>query len=719
MLANSPAIATSVAGHVRELPLGALTRDRDANFYKLPIAATTPVDYVPNPSLPTLFQKFAYYIDTQVAPASMLPSLKPKVRLYRDIYDHWISKYVVMNTSQPGALAYELVYDSSVLNTTSALLAAFKGSQTVLESDLQFMYVGLYLFVLWFFLVESVESARLNNRVKRYVATEGINWRYGNVSLDNSFFVSAAGTPFPTYQASFARGFAVKDRLKDMLDTNGLVPSIGSNVAAYLRNGSATERQQATLEFIKFFRLTLRNVVDEEYLDLLSLVDPAMPAKGDKLTLFAVGDGGSTLGLFDEQKLGTLLFHYELTWGPSSLSSKPIVPQQKRPTIPIWQGDWAIPPPSIFIAQFGAEDSRALEVTVEGGNWRTTNSLDLQSFLSSVFDSYLCSGGTRDWTYDSASAMLSFPRAGVCKVEVGCAKPFGQDIVFVLFPNTLAHPLPPVTLETLREEHLAFHQPFGDNMFVVPSIAFAGLWQSVADKATTKAILLRLRDNPNFILKARLSGGRVGLPTKSPAAGFGAAVESDLDQRDSNSAAPGDGAKRYGYGELAWWPKRDLQQNILEFVAQGFTSPLRCTWKTWAFFQQPITGSSPPKTKAAALEQDVGQYLRHSSPASTTSNPNPPSSPSYNTVLSAFRAMGMLEAMIRRLQARADELVPADLTSQQRDDLKIELEGFLQGVFVPVMQYLRDEETGIDVGYKAPDPNNRRPKTIFFSEYAY
>lgn len=717
MLLNSPATKTKLTLTKYDLPLGILTRKLDQEGDKKPSTEPPPLDYELNPSLPALFREFAYFMDASVAKQTI-----PTVKLYRDIYDFWIARYVKVNTANgvpPSPADYQLWYQGAALTSTTDLLAAFQTTQAVPSRTLPYMYIGLYMFTVWFLLTKSGVVGQLSHLVKRYVAKKGLEWEAGGVTVHKTFFIQTSSQGVETYQPTFSRAFSPQDTLQEMVrivaTPDSDIPddppkSIGSNIKNYLR-GINTEDEgavrAATLAFVKFFRGSLADVLDKEYFDLLSIIDAGMVEKARPPIQFAVGDGSTTMGTFNieylKQSFGTLLWRYDLT-----IANAPnfIVARRDSPSIPVWsagEDTSSVLPPWILLAQWGADGQRTLTVTPtssSSGAAAQRHELTIGSDLGSYLDEY-AGGGV---SYRKNTGTLSFKDKGTTHVSVKSEGTSEEDVVFLLFPHYLG--------EFQSAERLAFHQTFEDNEFVVPVPDFNQLWQSGDDPAKTRAIVLRLRDIPGFHLRARMSGGGVGRRVKLPQAGVGSCVVTATVQIDDNATKPAENVlKRYGYGEMTWWSKLDVEENVLEFAACGYTSPVTCTWATWSQFQALVTDSTDKK--AARLAQELGPHLKKVSGA-----------PSYNTALSAFRAMGMLEAMVCRLQARADALVgTSELASADRDVVNARLQAFLEEVSIPIKQYGRKRESGVDLRYVAPPPPATPPaipsKTVYYTTYAY
>jgi hypothetical protein len=120
-------------------------------------------------------------------------------------------------------------------------------------------------------------------------------------------------------------------------------------------------------------------------------------------------------------------------------------------------------------------------------------------------------------------------------------------------------------------------------------------------------------------------------------------LERDLNQSDTASAGSGYGDLRYAHGRLQWYPDPRGSGGWLVFYVTAFVSPLRCTW----------AGSLQP---AQELEDNIKPYV-----TSDASN-----QPSYNCVLSSFRAFALFEAMIERILFEAFNSNSVDTATYNR-----------------------------------------------------
>lgn len=695
MLLNGSATGTGLDPTTSSLPLGLLTRECDpTTFDKIPVSG--PAKYKINPKLDTLFQQYAAYLQGFVMSETVNGVPKPRVKLYSDIITRWIAVHVD---------------DGIPLGSTATLLNAFRTKSLSLQ-DSQFMYVGLYMFVLWFYVVHSANKGHVHDKVKRYVTDQCTTWSQTiggrSVSIRPEFFL----TP------QFTDSFDAEKGIMWMLGAQrlGTLAPSPSRKSQFSRRLSEANQLVATLGFITEFRKHLADVVRTEFLDLLSIIDDSGTPKSNmqsnmiEMIQWAKGDAfGATVGLFAISELGTLFWNYELEVKGNSIRPK------TKPTKTLALPAGSNSSRSVFLAQWGADQTNRVLVTPRYDSPRTSASpTDDDALIIPLADdvpgpypnSNGTSGSPRGWSYSDVTGMLSIHDEGISRLDIDVST--GDEMTLLIFVNTLgASTSTTPDMPATTEHRLCFHQTFANNEFV----AGPPPWTSATDKAKTREIILRMRDIPASGMKAMVLGGGVGYPTKLPT-GFGSAVESDVDQADRNTPDPENESKRYGYGEVSWWPTFGGEKDVLVFVVEGFNSPMRCTWESWQPFDV-VTPETDCLTKSDAIFVDIGQHLRRSP------RPDGTDAPSYNTVLSAFRAMGMLEAIVMHLQARADELVGTDLTSQQCDEIKQELQGYLQGIFVPIKQYLRKSQTGFQVGYAPPNPLQPAPKTVYFKKYAY
>jgi len=656
----------------QELPLGALTHETNASTgEKIPNTV--------NPDLPELLAAFAYYLHK-----------KADGELYKAILGKWLLPYLKKAPSGSPEEEDETFQLLPELQDPTSLFTRIRQSVTELGAEEHLVYVGLYLFAAWFFLVQSVDRESFTNetdyvlsdRVKSYVATKSlVEWvlMQGDVKAAkiNPSWLHRSGK----YTEEFARQFRVQNFTLGMM-RNSILGNVNAMFEDPASTGAAlTEsvKNEAGVEFLKFFRGKLQDVLKQEFLSLLKISGLETSGKIEDLGLYAVGDGGGSMGFFGIEGFGLSFFDYELV----KIEESPYVEPKLERTVSIGSGGLQTLP-SVFLAQWGAdwENSKVI-VKVDA---IAASEIKVQE----TGQAYLRTTDNPAFKYDHSTGLLTFKRrlrwvqlTYDTTVPISIRPADWDDIAFLTLRFVPSTPPPaPIADPRLRADYL-----FADNEFVVPQSA--PLWSSAAEQAALKAIVLKMRDDPEFTIVSTVWGGGVGrrIDLKGPDE-LGSDLTSAEDQSDNQTAAAPNQGLRYAYGEAIWTTGTGVKPDQLNLCTEGYASPLRCTWSSWAAFLANVVGGGP---KADEVFAEIGQRLRTSLGRG----------PSYNTALSAFRAFGMLEAMVRRLQLCAFDLTGTELNNDQRIAIHGKLEQFLkEQASCALPQVGLDREAGVKVDYK-------------------
>lgn len=678
---SSSNLKTRFKATTQELPLGALTHKTNASTgEKIPNTV--------NPDLPELLGGFAYYLQKDA-----------DGELYKAILGKWLFPYLKKDPSDPtrpakfgppGAQTFQVLPE---LQTPESLFARIRQSVTELGAAEHLVYVGLYLFAAWFFLVQSVDRKSfpnetdrvLSDRVKSYVATKNLEWvlMQGGVPAAkiNPNWLHSSGE----YTEEFTRQFRVQNFTLGMMrnsinlgNVNAMFVDPASAVAAL----TESVKNEARVEFLRFFRGQLQDILKQEFLSLLKIIGLETSGKIGDLGLYAVGDGGGSTGFFSIEGFGLSFFDYELV----KTEKPPYVKPQLERTVSIGSGELQALP-SVFLAQWGA-DSENSKVTVKT-DAITASDIKVQA----AGQAYLKTTRTPAFEYDHSTGLLTFNRRlRWVQLTYDTTVPIGDsdwdEIAFLTLRFVPSTPPPAPTADPrLRADYL-----FADNEFVVPQSA--PLWSSAAEQAALKAIVLKMRDDPEFTILSSVWGGGVGrrVDLKGPDE-FGSELISAEDQTDNQAAAAPNQGLRYAYGEAIWKTGAGVEPDQLNLCTEGYASPLRCTWSSWPAFLANVVGGG---RKTDEVFAEIGQRLR----------PSLGRGPSYNTALSTFRAFGMLEAMVRRLQVcvfelTGTELDKGELDNDQRIAIHKKLEQFLtEQAACALPQVGLDREAGVTLDYK-------------------
>jgi hypothetical protein len=656
-----------------------------------------------NPDLPELLGRFAYYLDNPTNSPSFA-----RGTLYDNIYKKWLFDYVVKDTSNPNKAAvftiggkdtYQLLPDRQ---STADLFAKIRASFISLGDDSFHIYIGLYLFAAWFFLVDSVDTTIFPNftdrvfsdRVRRYVATQCLDWKWTSwppteIKINPDWIRDSSTSQYTT---NFLRQFKVYNfslttmKFTSNLRNTGAIFKVPPHLVTDFNKNA---ERNVDFEFITFFRKLLSNVLKEEFLHLSKEIGLGVAGLLGDFGLYAVGDGGTTLGFFGAPDFGLSFFDYD---GDKSVKTAFYYTKRVR-EVTVWPGGGG--PSSIFLVQWGANGTGS-NVSVTVGTRTTPNAIGIKS----ATDAYLQSvAGAPDFTYDRSTGLLTFKNRTSEKIVFTYNSVGVDEIVFFTFGfgklstiTTIPDPDP-----RLRIDYL-----FLDNEFAIPMSAVLAFWTAAPQETSLEALVLKMRGEPNFEIVSSISGGGIGVRVdmNGPDEFSSDLVPADdqTDNQVSNAVAFGNQGLRYAYGEALWTTRGGGAPGLLNLCTEGYASPLRCTWSTWAPFQLNTQPEFGGRRKADDLQTDIGDCLR----------PSLGLGPSYNTALSAFRAFGILEAMVRRLQDCADDLTPSQLTIAERDAIKDKLDVFLNTqARCVLLQVGLDRVAGVTIDY------------AMFRKYAY
>jgi hypothetical protein len=672
---SSSKATTKFTPNTLELPLKMMT-------YLLDPVTRKPTTVL-NPALPDMLAKFAYAMD------------KAPDTFSNDVFKNWLSAYLVMSGSPSAPVllggtppGYQLRAD---MQTTSNVLAQIGATLRGGGTGSQYAYVGLHLLTAWYFLVYSADivdanKQYFNHTVKDFIAEKSLDWTWkgvlgAKVHVDPDY-VHVSNV----YTSDFLERLLV---IRNSIESAANWAKLGDISKVFIASGvfAPVAKRRAAFAFMKFHRALFIDMLKAEYRSLLATLGDDIDKSVTVFNFYAVGNGSGSSGFFGTPAtagLGLTFFDYKARM---NLLGPPFYKAVSKREDLIWEkGKSSAPVPSIFMVQWGAEwTGSTAQVIVDDVS--DPNLLIVKGKLGGQNQASLemKTSGAAGFTYTPTSGMLTFkPDTKTIKMEfTSHSKDEVSFFVFAFYPPSGATiiPLPPA------DPRLRIDTLYLDNEFTVPLAKALTFWtpawpgvtpqEGAAQQAALNSLVLKMRDDPSCMIQASISGMGIGERVDM----FGAnefypdlvSAQNQMDNQIPNIQALGKQTLRYSYGDVIWTSGTAGAPGLLDFCTQGFASPLRCTWSSWAPFQiyVPALGS----TKAVALLTDIGQHLRDSLNLG----------PSYNTALSAFRAFGMLEAMITRLKDCADDLTPSQgtptasqLSAQQRDDIKNKLDDFLQ-----------------------------------------
>lgn len=666
------------------LPLGVLAHQFDSTTAK----------YGPdlNHNLHLLFSEFAFYMKVSATG-----------ELYDDVFEKWILNFLKKSSSnQP--IANGAAYELDNIAGPAQLISRFDTHRVSAGRDVVFMYIGLYLFVIWYLAVRTATGtpAVLMPDIMHYVTEQLRTLRLGSVKIAKQFFTDG----HDNYTPEYLRAFEVKRSL-GLLGITQSLGNVWNNVdglpvlAAANSPDNNKKRNQLTYAAVQLFKETIALIATEELKRLLWFIDDKAFAAFGELTLLTIGNGSGTNGFFGKTDLGIIFFDYEMRPDPSYAGSPTSFPQylgiQAKRDVNIWcSNELSRDPPSVFTAYCGFNGgvaSLAFDADTLAGDRIGTKKLTIagNAFVGKNYFPEV-SGESTAFQHDGRGNVITKSRqTGEINMKADSG---GDEVMFLLFEHRLFgfSPDPP------EVPNLFISQKFLNNRFGIPTTVWQTYWSTAEEEDKLDQIIHALKNNPGAPFMATCRGQGIGREIESKEVGKGGpAIQPAPDRADNRItdalANPKNEPLRYSYGEIRWHNEFGGQQNVVEFVANGFVSPLRCTWATWSFFQgiSPKTGLK----KANTLHNDIGKHLRDSLGKG----------PSYNTALSAFRAFAVIEAMILKLKNRIASLTLANsppakkLTNQEGIDLTTRLDTFLDSIQFPVSQIGSLEDTDVIVNY--------------------
>ena len=646
-----------------------------------------------NPDLPGMFGRFAYYLKTLST-----------VTLYQKVFDNWAIRCLATSAGAPIQVGTTPAYQ---LNSATAadLLLEFKPTVEGAGAAGLYGHIGLFLFTAWYFLIYSEVGNRFCAPVVDFITDKWMAWpgmmtKWGRVTINPKYLVNAGVPTLPYKMALHVRDLSLTDMAYyDVLGSEHLFV-VPTSLSAKKK---AEAIAQADYEFVQYYRHQFTNFLRAEFKELLEKIGKGYSKDLGVFELVAVGNGSETTGFFNQTNLGLTFFDYDYLKLAKGFNF-PYIRASNTRHKDIWCPNESNAP-VIFIAQWGLQVGGKSNIAVTYGGKPDANLI-----MGKFDDSIMKDQDNKLFRYDNASGNLIFKDCPSEEVGLNFTSPglHEQDeVAFFLcsyVPLPAPPPPPPPSPARLRIDYL-----FADNEFAIPTSVALAFWtpawpdvtpsEAILEQAALNTLILKMRDAPGFMIESQISGMGVGERVDM----FGSdEFQSDLvpaeDQADNqipNTEAVKNQYLRYAYGDVTWKTGQGAEPSILNLCAEGFTSPLRCTWESWPAFLAYIAGSTLV-TKAAALQIDIGQYVRKSS-----NLPAPyKTKPSFNTALSAFRAFGMMEAMVKRLKDCADDLTPSQLTNTQRDDIKATLDGFLHlQASTILLQVGGDRMTNVTIDY--------------------
>jgi hypothetical protein len=510
-----------------------------------------------------------------------------------------------------------------------------------------YLYVTLYHFAVWYCherLIDPINAGLLNDTIRNYVKNE-IQPKYysGGISVAPEFFAAN----------QFQNAFAIDGWLSQMCGPGRLgalrTADTTGDFTYLLKSGrkltasEAAEGKTARRDIIQDFRSTLATLIDDSVKKFLVSLAAGSSATGDTLLRgygefrqYAVGDGSNTKSMFRQNDYGLLFFDYELVDidDPNNLCAanrKPLPLFDSRDTGEtsacfLYYGlDSTFPilgllSPQVEFHQY----ADGVEMSPGTGNY-VLNALSPTNYLLSGMGNN--GGDLRPGDFVQRPDTVSFELRSSALIVPNDPQflNFGpEEMVYIVFKNKIVSPRLQSSAATIK---LTTQWLLPDNEFrKTPADIEAKVFDGQAQQLS--ALVAALALDTAFEVDASIEGLGIGRRLEKPRAGTGGLeVERAADQTDKGlPGIPAYDGLRYAHGRLWWLPSQIGTGGWLFFSVVAFVSPLRCTWE----------GSLQPATE---LNTKIKPYV-------PWDNQN---RPSYNCVLSSFRAFALFEAMIEKI----------------------------------------------------------------------
>lgn len=595
-----------------------------------PSAANLPLgDLSRNPLMYSLFEDFKTYMANTA-----------RGQLYQDVKANWLDTII------------------PVAPDTPSLLLAIKTS--IIGGGLRSRdgLVGLYLFVAWYFLVSQpgLDATRFSPRIKAHIREKCKSWEYkagsNTVKVNDSFMWDPAILAVEKYTSHFNNWLSLTATLKGHQLPHNL--EIGDdNFYVGTSPLSSSVLGTAKFNFVKCFRDFFQDILREEFQDLLLNIGPELGAAAVRIHTYAVGAGGDSVGFFGQTNLGLSFFGYK---GVDMVGNFfPAFDAQTSQLIDVWsRGEQSTGVVTSFAA-LGIDPNGHADATVF---FDSAPSLTLKA--SGSIDPYFQveAGGTpTGYTYDPVGGLVAGDDAGIGCIQLELSVPAAANPEEAAILIVSYVPFPASLNQQFQKQHLRIDFLFNDNDFILPKDKWEVFWTDTAThRDALKSIIFGLRDSPNPRIEGFIEGKGVGERVDILWDELQSDVVSAANQFDDPNAdreAINNQGLRYAYGEVSWSDTSGVGGPVLCLQTEGYCSPVRCTWSSWPFFQKNTTDEFLNKKKAAELMTDIG-FCLNSAPDTLDAGTDP----SYNIALSAFRAMGMMVAMVERLKKCTLDLAP-------------------------------------------------------------
>lgn len=507
-----------------------------------------------------------------------------------------------------------------------------------------YLYLMILHFEIWFCgEVFSDTKGRLPQPVRDYteeVIKSGTTDL--SVRLDDGFFSSNE------YRDSFGHETSM-NLLKDdsHLGECRKYVRAGRTILGFRSGVAAADKLEVLHSVIRHFKRAMIETLNRDMRQFTStLFDATTPGNLElvsgflEFSVLALGEGSGTSAFFDDVNYGLLFFDYKL----KPLSSGKISVERFQLGVPLVNSS-AAANSAVCVAYIGLQRPPVgsyPSVRIYGSDHAGRPLGESVVFYATSPAFHLPEAHGHKLKAD-AVRLSSFSGATGLLGDLGTDT---EELAYIVFRHAIPGATQAFKLNARWELPTnEFHKTSSDVLAEI----FAG------QDTDLEALVKALAADSAFEVDAFIDGLGIGGTGSSPWT-----LARRGNQIDSSWPSDDPQVLRAGEAELYWYPAA-AGGGWLIFVVHGFVSPLRCTWDT---------AKAPDYVlpQYQLMFTEVGQHL-----------PEYKGAPSYNCVLSAFRAFALFEAMIERIKLSAKQAVlDGVISSSQQKAIESKLVNYLE-----------------------------------------
>lgn len=418
---------------------------------------------------------------------------------------------------------------------------------------------------------------------------------------------------------------------------------------------SSTEAVRIFHKLVEAFHDAMIEIVDEELAWLVKGLDATLRDSYKSIRHYGVGDGTPTKALFALPSYGLCFVRYVFDFSKDTPTIALVIPD-----IEILRAPADTANTNVSILYYGLDttltDPLMPSIVLKGESSAGAPSPVTRHCIAPN-KCYLVQLPGSSFTYDDKLISLqSMGGSQTSRVTATLSSStFGlhneEELVYIIFKNKIPRPSTPSAGMLLAQKS------FDSNGYQVSSTDSDQFFTG-SDAQTLKNMLLALQggNNFDFDVESDLIGCGLGRFT-----GNTDLWEMELPAENQlDGSAANDPQLRRAVGRVSLYYGSANAKMRIVFDVAGYVAPPACSWRTW-------TDWTPAQKSLADLH--IGAHLRHAG-----------NDPIYNPALSAMRAFGIFEGMVRRIIAfaqtmkTAGDINAADLatiTSKLTDHLQL------------------------------------------------